>query len=224
MRRTVIAELLDDDLGTPEEVAASLADLRGINARFGGVQTTARLLQRVATQSGLRELSVLEVAAGAGDLCLDVQQFLAREGVQLRVVLLDRMWSHVDGRPLPAVCGDALRLPFRNDSFDVVSCSLFAHHLERDEVRGFAAGAIRVCRRALLINDLIRSPIHLALVYASLPLLRSRLTRHDAPASVRRAYTLQEMRDALRALPGVRLEMSKHYLYRMGVLVWKSST
>ena len=74
-----------------------------------------------------------------------------------------------------------------------------------------------------LINDLVRSPLHLALVYAGLPLFRSRITWHDAPASVRRAYTRQEMRQMLQGLPAERVTISKHYLYRMGVLLWKSA-
>ena len=40
MKRIVTTEWLDSDKGTPAEVAASLADLRGINRRFGGVATT----------------------------------------------------------------------------------------------------------------------------------------------------------------------------------------
>jgi SAM-dependent methyltransferase len=122
----------------------------------------------------------------------------------------------------PAVCGDALHLPFREGAFDVVSCSLFAHHLTSAELRQFVVEALRVCRRAVLINDLIRSRLHLWLVYAGLPSFRSRITWHDAPASVRNAYTVREMRQLLRELPAQQVEISRHYLYRMGVLVWKS--
>ena len=35
MKREVIAELLDEDLGTPQEIASSLDDLRHINGWFG---------------------------------------------------------------------------------------------------------------------------------------------------------------------------------------------
>ena len=52
----------------------------------------------------------------------------------------------------------------------------------------FAAEALRVCRVALLINDLRRSALSLALTRCAGPLFRSRLTRHDSVASVRRAY------------------------------------
>ena len=57
---------------------------------------------------------------------------------------------------------------------------------------------LRVCRVAVLINDLVRDGLHLSLVYAGLPLYRSRLTRHDAPASVRQAYTPAEMQPCWR--------------------------
>jgi len=67
----------------------------------------------------------------------------------------------------------------------------------------------------------VRHPLHLALVYAGFPLYRSRLTRHDAPASVRQAFTLQEMRELLGQTPAARVEIHRHYLFRMGVIAWK---
>ncbi len=222
MRRKVIPELLDEDFGTPEEIASSLEDLRNINERFGGTQTTVALLRRLVAQTGCRKLSLLEVAAGRGDMILNARRQLASDGVELTVTLLDRMASHLNGRAGTAVCGDALRLPFPDEAFEVVSCSLFAHHLEPEELRRFATEALRVSRRALLINDLIRSRLHLWMVYAGVPSFRSRLTRHDAPASVRRAYTVEEMRNLLQ-MPETRVEISQHHLYRMGVIVWKGS-
>ena len=59
------------------------------------------------------------------------------------------------------------------------------------------------------------------MVYMGLPLFASRITWHDAPASVRRAYTLEEMKFMLAHVPARRMEITRHYLYRMGVLVWK---
>ncbi len=220
----MIPELLDGDLGTPAEVASSLTDLRHINGWFGGVQTTSALLRRVVRQCNCKRLSLLEVAAGAGDLPLAVGRALAGNGTKVEVSLLDRIWSHLPGNGIASVAGDALRLPFRDDAFDVVSCSLFVHHLQAHTLRQFAREALRVCRRAVLINDLIRSRVHLGLVYAGLPLFRSRITWHDAPASVCNAYTIREMEEILTGLPAQRITISRHYLYRMGVLLWKGST
>lgn len=220
MRRVVIPELLDTDAGTPAEILGSLRDLRFINTCFGGVRTTACLVEQVTRQTGKRSLSLLEVAAGSGYVPERTRAVLRRRGIELRPTLLDRSPAHLNNSR-PAVAGDALALPFADASFDLVSCSLFAHHLEPEQLPRFVREGLRVCRLALLINDLIRHPLHLLLVYAGLPLYRSRLTRHDAVASVRRAYTVNEMRALLAGAAASRLEFSRHYLFRMGVLVWK---
>lgn len=221
MHRRVVAELLDNDLGTTSEVAASLADLRHINNWFGGTRSIICLLRRIARANEGQRLSALEVGAGAGDVPLTAQKALAREGIELHITLLDRISSHLPANGPDSIAGDALHLPFQDDSFDVVSCSLLAHHFNPDEVRSFAHGALRVARRAVLIDDLVRSRMHLGLVYLGLPLFRSPLTWHDAPASVRQAYTVDEMRDLLSQLPARSVEITRHYLCRMGVLVWK---
>lgn len=220
MKRIPTAELLDADAGTPQEVASSLADLRWINRTFGGQATTRAMVEEVAQSTGARELSLLEVAAGSGDVPLAARNAMADRGIALTVTLLDRSAAHV-GNGGRSVVGDALVLPFRDASFDLVSCGLFAHHLPPDEVVRFVNECLRVCRHAVLINDLIRHPLHMAMVYAGWPLYRSRLTRHDAPASVRQAYTIAEMRQMLGATTASRIDVTRHYLFRMGVIVWK---
>jgi ubiquinone/menaquinone biosynthesis C-methylase UbiE len=221
MQRKVIAELLDDDLGTPDEIAQSLVDLRHINNWFGGTAATTSLLGRVAHETGQTELSLLEVGAALGDVPLAAGRALDKDGISLRSTLLDRLWSHLPSDGVPAVAGDALHLPFCDDAFDVVSCSLFAHHFEPETLPRLVMESLRVARRAVLINDLIRSRLHLGLVYMGLPLFGSRITWHDAPASVQRAYTVDEMKFMLAHVPARRIEITRHYLYRMGVLLWK---
>jgi len=131
--------------------------------------------------------------------------------------------GEVEGPAFPArvLVADALNLPFPDSAFDLISCSLFVHHLSPDQVTQFARESLRVCRHAVLVNDLIRHPLHLALVYAGTPLYRSRITRHDAPASVRQAYTIEEMREFFGEAGAASVEIQRHYLYRMGVIAWK---
>jgi ubiquinone/menaquinone biosynthesis C-methylase UbiE len=221
MRRVVIHELLDTDSGTPAEIATALSDLRNINQWFGGVDTTQSMVAEVAQKTGTSSLSLLEVAAGAGYVPLSASARLRESGLDLQVTLLDRAASHLNKNGHPAVAGDALALPFANESFDVVSCCLFAHHLEPAELIQFVNEGLRVCRIAVIINDVVRDPIHLALVYLSLPLYRSRFTHHDAPASVRRAYTVAEMHQMLGQTTAVKVDVERHRLFRMGATAWK---
>jgi ubiquinone/menaquinone biosynthesis C-methylase UbiE len=220
MKRTPTEELLDSDAGTPQEIAGSVSDLWFINRAFGGVSTTRSLLEQIANKASFSRMSLLEVASGPGEVPKEVKKNLRGVGIDVQVSLLDRARSHMNGSAR-ALVGDALALPFQDGSFDVVSSNLFIHHLMPEAVQQFVSEALRVCRKAVLINDLIRSPLHLALVYAGLPLFRSRLTWHDAPASVRQAYTIEEMRGMLKSTPAARVEISSHYLFRMGVIAWK---
>lgn len=224
MKRLAIPEWFDTDSGTPAEIADSLSDLRRINRRFGGNATTQSLVESVIQGVKIQSLSLLEVAAGAGAVPEEARAALQRSGIRLDVTLLDRAPSHLGNcsrKETWAVAGDALALPFMDASFDVVSCCLFAHHLAPQDLIQFVNEGLRVCRRAVLINDLVRHPLHLALVYAGWPLYRSRLTRHDAPASVRQSYTPAEIRELLQHTEATRIDMQRRFLFRMGVVVWK---
>ena len=221
MQRVNTPEILDSESCPPEEVAVSLRDLSRINRWFGGVATTRKMIERVSAATGKKHFSMLEVAAGFGEVPKVAREYLSCKGITLELTLLDRVFSHLlpDKR---SVVADALALPFPDGAFDLVSCSLFAHHLESAELARFADEALRVSGCAVLINDLIRHPLHLALVYAGFPLMRSYVSRVDGVASVKRAYVPEEMRQIVASgQPGRRVDISRHYLFRMGVIVWK---
>jgi ubiquinone/menaquinone biosynthesis C-methylase UbiE len=222
MRRVVIPELLDTDAGTPQEVADSLADLRWVNRWFGGVATTCAMIQRVLDGSRNQRLSFLEVAAGTGDTPAATRECMRQLGVQLDVTLLDRAKTHLN-HGNRSVVGDALALPFADNTYDLVSCGLFTHHLSPAEIVQFVSEGLRICRKAVLINDLVRDPMHLALAYAGRIFYKSRLSKHDGPASVRRSYTLPEMRELLAKTTAAKVEVRRHYMYRMAAIAWKNA-
>jgi len=221
MRRENSEEILGSKECSAIETEKSLRDLCRINRWFGGVGTTRTLIARVASRAGLKKMTLLEVASGFGEVPRAAGLQLARRGISLDITDLDRVPSHL----LPqhrALVADAVALPFRDSTFDVVSCNLFAHHLQPDQLRQFAAEGLRVSRHALIINDLIRHPLHLALVYAGFPLMRSYVSRVDGVASVKRAYTPEEIREIISQTEGSKIDVSTHYLFRMGVILWKS--
>jgi ubiquinone/menaquinone biosynthesis C-methylase UbiE len=225
MRRVDRAEILDSDACSAAEVQAALAVIGRINRRFGGVSTSQKLVEEAARALGMTRLSMLEVAAGSGEVPEIVRHNLALSGIALDITLLDAAHSHLP-RGNRSVVANALYLPFSDGSFDLVSCNLFAHHLTSEQLRQFVKEGLRVCRRALLINDLVRHPIHLALVYASFPIMRSRVAWLDGLTSVRRAYTPSEIRQIMAnhgSSSNARLHIFRHHLFRMGITIWKSA-
>jgi ubiquinone/menaquinone biosynthesis C-methylase UbiE len=220
MKRVTVDEMIDTGEGSAREIAASLTDMQTLNRWFGGEATSLKLLRRVLARTGKTRLRVLETGAGFGEVPIKARNVLEGCGIQLEVTLLDRVEAHL-GKGARGVVGDALALPFRDGAFDVVSCCLFAHHLEPSGILSYANEALRVANGAVVINDLVRHPVHYALAWGGRLFYRSRLTRHDAPASVRRAYTVREMSGMLGASRAARVEVTQHYLYRMGAIAWK---
>ncbi len=234
MQRVDAPEILDSDACSPEDAKAVLEVIGRVNRWFGGIATTEKMVERVARATGTSRFSLLEVAAGLGGVPDTARRNLARRGITLDVTLLDIAPSHLPGENSAAdvidrnrgVVADALALPFRDGAFDLVRCNLFAHHLDPLRLAQFVREGLRVSRRALLINDLVRHQLHLALAYIGYPLMRNRVAWLDGLTSVRRAYVPNEIRSMLAsgfpAGTSPRVEISRHYLFRMGVIAWKT--
>jgi|SRR5208283_3160048 len=233
MLRIDAPEILDSDACSPVDAQAVLEAIERVNRWFGGIATTQKMVEGVARASGSNRFSLLEVAGGLGKVPRMARENLARRGITLGVTLLDIAASHLHGGNSSSnhsggnqgVVADALALPFADGAFDLVSCNLFAHHLEPRRLQQFMREGLRVSRCALLINDLVRHPMHLALAYAGYPIIRNRVAWLDGLTSVRRAYTPAEIRSMLAddSSPAIsaRVEISRHFLFRMGVIVWK---
>ena len=224
MKRVVIPELLDTDSGTPEEIRDSLADLATINRYLGGHSSTSSLLREVARITGRRSLTFLDVGGANGEGIYAVQRQLHRSGLQLRASVLDRMASHLRKQSqngLLRISGDALALPFRDESYEIVGSNLFCHHLEPEQLVQFFNEALRVSSIAVIVNDLRRNYFHLTATYAGFLFYRSRLTRHDAPASVRRAYTAAELKSILSKTSASKITIRNYYFQRLGIIAWR---
>lgn len=218
MRRSVdVEELLDGPLDDPAALRGNLRDLERANRWLGGASLSARAIGALA---GDREaLTVLDVGTGAADIPVALLARATRDGRQLRVTGIDNrpevLSAAVVRQPrlgmtpgLELHVGDGRSLPFPDRSFDIAHASLLLHHLEPTAAVGLLREMSRVARRGIVVNDLIRGRLawigawllsHLA--------TRNRYTRHDAPLSVRRAYTVAEL-TSLIAAAGLRVESS----------------
>ena len=99
---------------------------------------------------------------------------------------------------------DGRSLPYPDEAFDVAHASLVLHHLEPADAIVLLREMSRVSSRGIIVNDVARSQLTLvgAWLLAHLATV-NRYSRHDAPLSVRRAYTLAEGH-ALIAAAGLR--------------------
>ncbi len=228
MRRVITAELLDEDLGTPQEIARSLDDLWRINRWLGGVRSNLRLLGRYFARTETREARVLDVGAGDSRLAARLQKEFRRREIRARFYALDLRLSHLrnghsPSRDVPALVADVFNLPFGEKSFDVVMCNLFFHHFSDESAVILLRDLAKIARGAVIINDLERNFLPYLFIRAAYPFARSRITRNDGPASVRQAYTPGELRQ-LAARGGFRhCDVERFVPFRLGMTLWKHS-
>ena len=229
-------ELIDDETQPYADFRASMSDVRRANRYLGGTVVVARQArlwlerERQTTPSRVQPLRFLDVATGSGDIPHALTDMARRLDVPVQIVALDysppilryarEQVGHLE--PIRLIRGDAFRLPFADGSFDYALCSLAFHHwgLERsvDALREME----RVSRRGWLVNDLRRAwsawhLIRLVTMFAGV----NRLTRHDAPASVLRAYSLAEYEAMPRALGlsiGREVQIKRSQFYRVALI------
>lgn len=200
VRDDQIRELLDAE--TIDEVALrrNLRDIRHINALLGWTNFTTQAVANVV--KGRAQFSLLDVASGSADIPLSIARWATRSGIRADIVASDLSAQIVaiahaetaNTRNVRVEQLDALDLPYGPRSFDIVLCTLALHHFAPDDAVKLLSAMARVGRR-VLVFDLTRD--RLALLGAHLltrVALMDGMTRHDAPASVRRAYSAPELR------------------------------
>ena len=183
-RRADLSEIMDDLSRPDSEFDEAYRELGIINRRLGGIRAIERFLPHKSN------LLVLDVAAGA----CDVSEALLRR-IPAQIVVLDVNPKGLkSARKSWPVTGNALELPFRDNTFDVVMASLFFHHLSEANCVRVLEKMWRVSRELVLVNDLYRHPV----AYWSIRALaaafsKSTMVRHDGPVSVLRSFRPREL-------------------------------
>jgi SAM-dependent methyltransferase len=196
------SELMDQLDASPAELARSLTDIARLN-RIGATQAIQQhVAPFFARQEAGETLRILDVGTGAADIPLALARWARRRGRRVRIVALEvhpailRYAARaVRGAPeVHLVAGDALEAPIRPGSVDVALCSLVLHHLPEEAVVALFRRLAELVRLGFVVSDFRRGRLAWAAVWlATRAVSRNRMTRHDGPLSVRRAYTPDEL-------------------------------
>jgi ubiquinone/menaquinone biosynthesis C-methylase UbiE len=197
-RRRDDPELMDAPGLPPEEVAHAYKALRQVNRQLGNLGTLRRELRHFLDQDvGGAPVRVLDVGSGSGDLPRSLLEWLRHRGIEGRAVALDLGWIALGlaaRNGLATVRADALRLPFSDRSFDLVTAIKFAHHFRGPELMRLLAELTRVAKHRVMILDIRRHWLaYWGFVAWSRVFTSNRLVRHDGPLSVLRGFTADEL-------------------------------
>lgn len=179
--------------------ARALRGLARINRVSGSAATLWHALRQAMPRRD-RPWRILDVACGGGDVAVGLARLARRDGVAVDLAGCDISPTALDhARRNAERAGVALtthRLDAVNDplpaGYDAAVCSLFLHHLEREEaVRLLSALSARV--HCLAVTDLERSRAGLlAAQIGTRVLSRSSIVHVDGARSVRAAFSVAE--------------------------------
>jgi 2-polyprenyl-3-methyl-5-hydroxy-6-metoxy-1,4-benzoquinol methylase len=181
----------------------ALAGLRRLNLASGICRQLCHELVRYSRARRVTKLKVLDIASGGGDVALGLWRRARKRGLDLQILGLDVSAAACDfaNEQCREATGsitfdqlDVIANPLPAE-FDVVTCSLFLHHLTHDQ-------ASRLLRKMaasgplLLASDLRRCASGYFMAQLACHCLTSSpVVRYDGPQSVANAFTLSEMRE-----------------------------
>ena len=201
-RATDAVEMIDRPCSF-DELAGTLRAITRLNRMFGGSRLTLRHVKSLlGALPAERPVTVLDVGTGAADIPVALARWARRAGRRVRVFALDRdgptlAYARGSAAAYPEIAliqGDALALPVRPASVDVVISAMTLHHLQADAAVRYLGELDAASGTGWVVNDLARGRAAHALVWLSTRLFcRSAMARHDGPMSVLRSYTPPEV-------------------------------
>jgi len=213
-------ELLDADTIDSDELRSSLEHVEQVNRCLGGERSLLRHI-RPHLRTGAR---IVDIGTGNAAIPRRIATEASRLGASVEIVAVDSNPAMLaiarsrtrDTTNVILQQADALALPFRSGAFDVACMTLTLHHFEDDAPVTALREMARVAN-VVLVSDLERCwPNYLgSLVLARTVWRHNRITRHDGPLSVLRAFTSDELR-SFAAAAGLRnVRVHRHFFHRL---------
>jgi SAM-dependent methyltransferase len=181
MDRADVTELLEDPSLPEEVVAKAYRDLARTQRFLGNSAAVFRQLRK--SPAPIR--SVLDIGCGQGALLEEIRDQLGVDviGVDLRPA--------PSGGSIPIVTANAAVDPL--PSADVAIAVCLVHHMAAEDVVNLIRNVSRSCRR-LIVLDLVRHWMPLALFRAFVSPFLHPINAADGITSIKRAYTSWELR------------------------------
>ncbi len=219
-------EWMDVDQPDTPALRRDLENLATLNRVFGSYSLILRYVRPwLQAHSGTRPIRLLDLATASGDIPRQLVDAARSLGVRLQIDAVDQQATTLAiARELSADYpeityheGD-IRTFGTGQAWDIVHCSLAIHHFTAADANTVFAQIRSLATSHALVADLRRSPFGtFGVDFMTTVWMREPMTRNDARASVRRAFSFDEFR-ALAAQAGwTDFQHARHFVFRQAI-------
>lgn len=222
--RSLKLERIDTGDYTPEEYDRFLQDIRLVNRFAGDNRALRNTLLREIEREDLRAFSVLDIGAGSGELLRVTAKFARRQkrksslcGLELNARSAEAILEESkDFSEISSIRGNALNLPFAENSFDYVICSLFTHHFTDENIIAILREMSRVARRKIFVIDLHRHQMaYLSYQIFCAAFRISPLVAQDGSLSILRSFHPDELKLLAEKSNLENISVERHFPFRL---------
>lgn len=220
-RRSHEIEIMDDLQCHGPVVNQTLHELEFINQWLGGNAVTMDGVRQLA--KGRKDLTIADLGCGSGDILKMLADWGRKTGISLTLTGIDAnphiaAFARNNCRDYPEIQIESLDIfseAFSERKYDIVTGTLFFHHFGNEALMNFFSKLKHQVHIGIVINDIHRHRLaYYAIKFLTRLFSKSDMVKFDAPLSVLRAFTRQELSDVLHHSGIQRFQLSWKWAFR----------
>ena len=202
-KRSAAIEIMDDLACQGEVVDQTLHELDFINQWLGGNAVTLSGLKSLLSQTQINNsINIIDLGCGSGEMLRLIARDTNKRKQKINLIGIDAnpnitLFAEMHSKEYRNIQFEAVNIfskEFQQKKFDIVLATLFFHHFNDEQLATFLKQLKSQVRIGIVINDIHRH----FLAYHSIRLLTkffstSSMVKYDAPLSVLRAFTKQDL-------------------------------
>ncbi len=229
-------ELLDDLSLSSDELRKNLAEFEKFNNWFGSKRLLTKSLNKIKNKFSNKfhqnPITLCDLCCGGGDLLRAIEKWSSYHGIKMTLIGIDANPSIIDYAIKNSTKYPLIQYKVHNVfspeleqmKFDIVSINSACHHFNNEDLIKLLQLFSKQTRLAIVINDLHRYWLsYYAIKLISKIFKFSELAKHDAPLSVMRAFTKNDLIEILEEANIKQFEIHWAWPFRWSVIIWLSN-
>ena len=224
-QRSTKEELMDDFSVGGELLRDTLDKLEHINRWLGGNKVTIQGLKIILKDYPKdKELTIIDVGCGHGDILRDVAEYGRQTGYKMTLIGVDANPTAItyaielskNYPELSFLTEDIFSETFQERTYDVLLATLFFHHFTRDPLLLFLKTALKSAKVGVVVNDLHRHKLAYYLFMGLSLFIKNTMIIEDGLTSILRGFKrrdLIEISKELTVKPQISWKWAFRYLW-----------